>query len=752
MKDCINMGYTNKRQTKPLSLTSVGILRRRKVLLLVITLVSLVLSIGGWFAFQNQSVFDVKPAVVSLTSLPSLQDLAAQYPQYAELLNDDELDSVYKDFIITYQQGGEDSALELARTRGVLTENNDLRLTIELDTEDVDPIIKELEGKGILITAVSGSSIDIMMPFSLLDQIFNSDDPGSFFLEMAALEHVIKIRIPQKDRSNYHPPYEYDNPYINAEAWHDAGFTGKGIKIGILDLGFDGYKDLLGTGLPSGVTVKSFRYGQEIDQTGEVHGSACAELIHAVAPEAELFFSAYETDTEEKLATEWFASQGVRIISNSTGGSYGPKDGTSVIANLVNDLTSEYDILWINSAGNQAQTHYRGVFTDTDGDGFHEFDNNGSEGMGIYAMGDDLLALNWDDWEQGSEDYSLLLLNQDMELIASSENIQDGGDDSAEIFSYDFRHKGIYYVAIRAEHYTRPALFDFFTYDSDVEFPSAAGSLLTPADAFGSFTVGAVETFDETLAVYSSQGPTDDGRLKPDISAPTGMQTMTYADKSFAGTSASAPQVAGAAALIWQANPDFSQSDVKDFLVARAVDKGVLGPDNEYGAGRLWLGDPPGVTSTVVPSPLPDSMPTSSVAGATQPSPVRNPPFPSLGVKSFLSLASLICFGIVGIAAFGFLIVSVLPRGLSRKAIRINNPLGSPQRSSQPLVHFAGSRMNTCPHCGNLYRANVKFCSFCGFAVKSLDPLSARPLFCSHCGSQMKPSGKFCPACGRARF
>ncbi len=37
---------------------------------------------------------------------------------------------------------------------------------------------------------------------------------------------------------------------INADAWHDAGFTGAGIRIGVLDLGFSGYEDLLGSGCP----------------------------------------------------------------------------------------------------------------------------------------------------------------------------------------------------------------------------------------------------------------------------------------------------------------------------------------------------------------------------------------------------------------------------------------------------------------------------------------------------------------------
>ena len=35
--------------------------------------------------------------------------------------------------------------------------------------------------------------------------------------------------------------------------WHDAGFTGQGVKIGIIDYGFEGFRSLMGTELPASV-------------------------------------------------------------------------------------------------------------------------------------------------------------------------------------------------------------------------------------------------------------------------------------------------------------------------------------------------------------------------------------------------------------------------------------------------------------------------------------------------------------------
>jgi hypothetical protein len=59
----------------------------------------------------------------------------------------------------------------------------------------------------------------------------------------------------------------------------------------------------------------------------------------------------------------------------------------------------------------------------------------------------------------------------------------------------------------------------------------------------------------------------------------------------FSGTSAAAPHVAGAAALILSANPSLSLSvsNLREALIASAIDMGVGGPDNVFGYGRLNL-------------------------------------------------------------------------------------------------------------------------------------------------------------------
>lgn len=107
-------------------------------------------------------------------------------------------------------------------------------------------------------------------------------------------------------------------------------------------------------------------------------------------------------------------------------------------------------------------------------------------------------------------------------------------------------------------------------------------------------TVGATDLRGRQIEEYSSQGPTQDDRLKPDLSAPTNEVVASYA-RGFSGTSGAAPVVTGAAALVLQANPSLSNAQLKAFLLQSAIDLGEKGPDIVYGAGRLLLPPPEGV-------------------------------------------------------------------------------------------------------------------------------------------------------------
>ena len=112
-----------------------------------------------------------------------------------------------------------------------------------------------------------------------------------------------------------------------------------------------------------------------------------------------------------------------------------------------------------------------------------------------------------------------------------------------------------------------------------------------PADADSVIAVGAVSA-DSLIVYFSSRGPSYDGRIKPEVSAlgvgvaaanPAGGYSVFYS-----GTSASSPLVAGAAAVLFSANPQWTNMEIREALMMTASQADI--PNNDYGYGivNIW--------------------------------------------------------------------------------------------------------------------------------------------------------------------
>ena len=106
-----------------------------------------------------------------------------------------------------------------------------------------------------------------------------------------------------------------------------------------------------------------------------------------------------------------------------------------------------------------------------------------------------------------------------------------------------------------------------------------------PADSKNVLAVGSI-TDEYTKSSFSSIGPTPDGRIKPDVVALGSRTTLMAGNGAIqqsSGTSYAAPLIAGLAAGIWQANPNWTNQDVIQAIKMTA--SRALNPDNHYGYG-----------------------------------------------------------------------------------------------------------------------------------------------------------------------
>jgi subtilisin family serine protease len=111
-----------------------------------------------------------------------------------------------------------------------------------------------------------------------------------------------------------------------------------------------------------------------------------------------------------------------------------------------------------------------------------------------------------------------------------------------------------------------------------------------PADADDILTIGALNT-EKKNAPFSGVGPTQDGRVKPDVMAlgsPASLISGRGTIVRDMGTSFSTPIVAGLVACLWQALPNKTAKEIIDLV--RQTSSNYQEPDNIYGYGlpNFW--------------------------------------------------------------------------------------------------------------------------------------------------------------------
>lgn len=151
---------------------------------------------------------------------------------------------------------------------------------------------------------------------------------------------------------------------IGAPAAWAAGYDGKGVKVAVLDTGYDSHHpDLAGrvsqavSFVPGEAAEDGNGHGTHTASTVGGSGAAADGAEKGVAPGADLLVGkvlsdqGYGDDSWVIAGMEWAASKGAKVVSMSLGGS-DPSDGSDPMSQAVNRLSAQSGALFVIAAGN----------------------------------------------------------------------------------------------------------------------------------------------------------------------------------------------------------------------------------------------------------------------------------------------------------------------------------------------------------------------------------------------------------------
>jgi subtilisin family serine protease len=374
------------------------------------------------------------------------------------------------------------------------------------------------------------------------------------------------------------------------------GFTGASVRVGVISDGVDSLAVSAGNGeLPSSVIIPSGFTG-----SGD-EGTAMLEIVHDLAPGAGLLFaSGIDSPLRFVDAVHALTAAGAQVIVDDLGFFSEPYFQDGVVAQAVREVVAG-GVSYHTAAGNAALVHYQGLFRESPQSKYHDFNDGGpvdnTNRVSIPPGGSLQCVLQWDDpFGSASDDYDLLLLDENRAVVAASNNVQNGRGDPLEFVDAhnDGSSTQLASLVIQRDRGAARTLELFCLRDvQSMEHVTRESSIFGHAGIPEAVTVTAIGV-PSLLSIepFSSQGPAQiafppASRPKPDLAGFDGINTSVPGFAPFFGTSAAAPHVAAIAALMLQKNAQLTPANIQATLRDTAVDIGTPGFDDIAGAGRV---------------------------------------------------------------------------------------------------------------------------------------------------------------------
>jgi hypothetical protein len=430
-----------------------------------------------------------------------------------------------------------------------------------------------------------------------------------------------------------------DTAVLSYIARNGFNVSGAGIMVGVMS---DSYNtkangtaandDILRGDLP-GLTnpdhptpvlvLQDYPYGVASDE-----GRAMLQIIHDLAPDADLAFrTGLISPLDFAHGIIELQQAGCDVIVDDITYISEPflKDG--VVADAVETVVGQ-GVSYFSAAGNFGNKSYESAFypgTVPPGLAAAAHNFTGSAGDDIYqsitvSPGTYTIVLQWDDGlgnDITATDLDIYLANDDGSLLFGFNRNNSGGA-PIEVLPFQVVDTANTNIIIVNNSGPDPVRMKYIVFRGDISineyFDEQASTIVGQANAEHAIAVGAVLYSNTpaygvdppTIASFSSYGGTTINgmnRSKPDISGPNGVNTSVElggpnfdgdAFPNFFGTSASAPHLAGVAALLLEAKEKFyspgetiSPAEMKTLLQSTATDMEVAGYDKQSGAGLV---------------------------------------------------------------------------------------------------------------------------------------------------------------------
>ncbi|MBD2756091.1 S8 family peptidase, partial [Spirosoma validum] len=410
--------------------------------------------------------------------------------------------------------------------------------------------------------------------------------------------------------------------------------SGAGSKVGVIS---DSYNSLRGAadGVASGDLPPNVQVVRDIPAryTGSDEGRAMAEIVHDVAPGANIAFNTgYETKIDFALGILNLAAAGCNIIVDDLIYFAEPFFQDGILAQVVDEVVKTGKVTYFSSAGNNARQSYSSGFRnsgkpapglDLSWGHAHDFVGNGTitQRVQIAPGGEFFPIFQWSDpfYSESILSGGVSGAKTDMDILVYYRGVLqlglssiDGNVGGDPIESIDIVNNSSSTIEIEVAYVKYegpdPSIIKFvdFGFSNAVQYATQSSTTYGHANAEKAIAVGAVRwsrtpVYDPVnspipvIESFSSAGGTpilftEYGqsfptrvRLKPEISGPNGGNTTFFGQAfpggdgdnfpNFFGTSASAPHAAAVAALLQEkAKLAMSPADILKRLEVTAID------------------------------------------------------------------------------------------------------------------------------------------------------------------------------------